>query len=262
MQVAAIAFFILLLTGCASDSIEDLLPACDARAIMVEATAIALPGCTDTGQIQLSASGSANFSYSLNGVDYQSSPDFTGLGAGTYLIFAQDNEGCVGSGEFTLASNEGLTLELTVDNADCGEDNGAISASTSGGTGVYEFSINGGAFQNGNNFSNLPANTYEVTARDTEGCTTTQMVNVTTGITLSGEIMSIITTNCAISGCHADSRSPLMNTASEIISSAERIRVRTLGLEPGRQPMPPSGFISEELQDQIDCWVNDGALDN
>ncbi len=262
LQVTAIASYILLLSGCASDSIEDLLPACDTKTIVVQATAIALPGCTDTGQIQLSASGSTDFSYSLDGINYQSSPDFTGLGAGNYTVFARDGEGCTGSADFVLESNDGLTLNLTASVADCGEDNGNIMADVTGGTGVYEFSINGGAFQSGSDFANLAADEYEITARDSDGCTTTQMINVATDVTLSGNIMTIITTNCAISGCHGDSRSPLMNTADEIIASAERIRVRALGLDPGRQPMPPSGFISQELQDQIDCWVNDGALNN
>lgn len=262
LQVATLASYVLLLSGCASDSIEDLLPACDTKTILVEATAIALPGCTDTGQLQLTASGSSNFSFSLDGVNYQSSMDFSNLGAGNYTLFARDNEGCVGSAEFVLESNDGLTLNLSVGTADCGEESGSISADVSGGTGVYEFSLNGGAFQGNSDFSNLSPDEYEVTARDSDGCTTSQVVNVTTTITLSGDIMPIITANCAISGCHGDSRSPLMNTAGEVIGSAERIRVRALGLDAGRQPMPPSGFISQELQDQIDCWVNDGALNN
>lgn len=262
LQGSAIASYILLLSGCASDSIEDLLPACDTKTIVVQATAIALPGCTDTGQIQLSASGSTDFSYSLDGINYQPSPDFAALGAGDYTVFARDGEGCTGSVDFVLESNDGLTLSLTASVADCGDNNGSISADVTGGTGVYEFSINGGTFQNGSEFSNLAPDAYEVTARDSDGCTTTQMVNVTSDITLSVDIMPIITANCAISGCHGDSRTPLMNTAEEVVASAERIRVRALGLDAGRQPMPPSGFISQELQDQIDCWVNDGALNN
>lgn len=261
-QVSAIAIYILLLSGCASDSIEDLLPACDTKTIVVEATAIALPGCTDTGQIQLSASGSTDFSYSLDGINYQPSPDFTELGAGTYTVFARDSEGCTGSTDFELASIDGLTLSLSVSVADCGEDNGSIAASVTGGTGTYEFSFNGGAFQSGSDFTNLAPDEYEVTARDSDGCETTQTINVTSDVTLAVDIMPIITANCAVSGCHGDSRSPLMNTPEEVVASAARIRVRALGLDPGRQPMPPSGFISQELQDQIDCWVNDGALNN
>lgn len=262
LQVSAITFYALLLSGCASDSIEDLLPACDTKTIVVVATAIALPGCTDTGQVQLSASGSSDFSYSIDGVNYQASPGFSGLGAGNYTVFAQDSEGCIGSTEFVLDSNDGLTLDLTATIADCGDNNGSINASVTGGTGIYEFSVNGGTFQSASEFSGLSPDEYEITARDSDGCTTTQSVMVTSDVTLSVDIMPIITANCAISGCHGDSRSPLMNSADEIIASAERIRVRALGLDAGRQPMPPSGFISQELQDQIDCWVNDGALNN
>ncbi len=262
LQVATLASYVLLLSSCASDSIEDLLPACDTKTIVVEATVIALPGCMDTGQLQLTASGSSGFSFSLDGVNYQGSTDFSNLGAGNYTLFAQDNEGCVGSTDFVLESNDGLTLNLSVGASDCGDENGSVSADVSGGTGVYEFSLNGGTFQSGSDFSNLSPGEYEITARDSDGCTTSQNVNLTTAISLADNIMPIITANCAISGCHGDSRSPLMNTAEEIIDVASRIRIRALGLETGRQPMPPSGFISQELQDEIDCWVNDGALNN
>jgi len=51
------------------------------------------------------------FLYSINGVDYQMSPTFTGLGANTYTIFVSDANGCVDS----FSSNVGEPDELTVD---------------------------------------------------------------------------------------------------------------------------------------------------
>ena len=252
----------LILAGCASDSIEDLLPACDQKTITVEATTVNQPGCSNTGVIRISASGSEGFSYSIDGVTYQTSPEFTGLGASTFTVFAQDDEGCTGSSTFSLESTEGLTMNVTVESTACGEENGGLLAEVTGGTGVFEYSIDGTTFQSEANFASLASGEYELTARDSEGCTTSQMVNVTTTVSLAVDIMPIISTNCAISGCHGNSRSPLLNTPEQIIGSAARIRARALGLDAGRQPMPPSGLISQELQDQIDCWVNDGALNN
>lgn len=262
LQVAAMAAFVLLLSRCASDSIEDLLPACDTKTILVEVTINALPGCTDTGEVQVNASGASGFTYSLDGINFQPSSTFTALGAGNYTVRVQDDEGCEASTDFVITSVDGLTLTLSNENVECGDENGSIAASVTGGTGDYQFSLNGGAFQSSTDFTNLAAGEYEVTVMDSDGCTTTQTSTLTSSISLVADIMPIINTNCAISGCHGNSRSPLMNTPEEVIDAAARIRVRALGLDDGRQPMPPSGFISQELQDQIDCWVNDGALDN
>lgn len=255
-------FMGLILAGCASDSVEDLLPACDLKMIIVEGTAVAQPGCSNTGVIRVSATGSSNFTYSLDGIDFQSSQEFTDLGSSTFTLYARDAEGCMGSVDFNLESRDGLTMNVTVNPTGCGVESGELIAEVTGGTGTYEYSIDGTSFQNADNFGNLSSGEYEVIARDSEGCTTSQTVTLLTNISLAADIMPIISNNCAISGCHGDSRSPMMNTPEQIIGAANRIRVRALGLDAGRQPMPPSGLISQELQDQIDCWVSDGALNN
>ncbi|TRW27169.1 T9SS type B sorting domain-containing protein [Flavobacterium zepuense] len=44
--------------------------------------------------ISISVSGSGNYEYSLNGITYQDSPEFTGLESGIYNVYARNKNGC------------------------------------------------------------------------------------------------------------------------------------------------------------------------
>ena len=55
-------------------------------------------------------------------------------------------------------------------NPGCGQNNGSITASASGGTSPYQYSLNGGAFQNNATFGGLGAGNYTLVARDAAGC--------------------------------------------------------------------------------------------
>ena len=125
------------------------------------------PGATN-GSIAASATGSTNFTFSINGTTFQASGTFNNLAAGSYTITAKDGNGCTGTATFTLtAPNPCAGVTITVSNTiagntPCGPASGMITASPSGGTGSYMFNINGGAFQASNIFSNLAPVNYNV----------------------------------------------------------------------------------------------------
>src|SRR5205085_2695906 len=56
---------------------------------------------------------------------------------------------------------------------------GSVTVAGSGGTGPYTYAIDGVTFGNSGTFSNLAAGSYTVTAKDANGCTTTQPVTIT-----------------------------------------------------------------------------------
>src|SRR5207253_7873972 len=56
---------------------------------------------------------------------------------------------------------------------------GSITASGSGGTGPYQYSLNGGLFQAATSFTGTAAGVYNITVKDNNGCTLTQSVQVT-----------------------------------------------------------------------------------
>lgn len=66
---------------------------------------------------------------------------------------------------------EGPAIQVTeVGDADCNQQNGFVEVAATGGEGSYEYSINGGTFQQAPRFEGLGAGTHTVVARDGNGC--------------------------------------------------------------------------------------------
>lgn len=63
----------------------------------------------------------------------------------------------------------------------CGNNSGSITAAATGSSG-FTFRINAEPFQSSGSFMNLPNGTYNITARDADGCEQTKLVLVGSGI--------------------------------------------------------------------------------
>lgn len=155
-----------------------------------------------------------------------------------------------------------ITIESISEDNECLEDNGQIVAAVTGGQGPFEFSI-GQKKNNTGQFKDLPSGNYTLTVTDASGCTTSQEVDVPrgdTGISYSQQIKSIITTNCAVSGCHNgdNGTSRDWTVFANVKAHADRIKTLTQN-----KTMPPGGrSITEEQIALIACWVDDGANNN
>lgn len=133
-------------------------------------------GGGNNGSITASASGGTGpFTYSRDGVTFQSSGTFSNLTAGSYSIIAKDANGCSASANFNLTDPcTGVSITVTgstVNPTAAGASNGSINAAASGGTGPFQFRIGTGTYQPGGSFTGLVAGTYLITARDANGCT-------------------------------------------------------------------------------------------
>ncbi|MCA1800775.1 MAG: SprB repeat-containing protein, partial [Actinobacteria bacterium] len=134
------------------------------------------------GSIVISAptGGYGTYEYSINGGgSWQSSGTFTGLAPGTYNVRIRDaaNSGCYVVLEPSLVISQPalLTATVTRDNVTCnGAADGVIEiTSAAGGSGAYEYSIDGGgAWQSGSTFTALAPGSYNVLIRDaaSPGC--------------------------------------------------------------------------------------------
>ncbi|MEQ8703548.1 MAG: zinc-dependent metalloprotease family protein [Phaeodactylibacter sp.] len=125
--------------------------------------------------------GALPYTYSLNGGDGQSSPEFEGLPAGPYAVQITDSNGSIFMLEGLLIT-EPAPVELSV------EVNGAaLSLQGSGGTPPYLYSIDGGtAFSDSGDFTGLGNGSYDLMVQDANGCSfsTFALINIITDASL------------------------------------------------------------------------------
>lgn len=135
-----------------------------------------------TNNLTATASGGTGvLEYSLDGVTFQTSPEFLDLADGIYTLTVQDENGCTATEQVIIAVN---TLQATVSLQTpilcAGSSTGEITVTVVGGQAPFTYSLNGGIPQASNVFADLPAGTYAVVITDNLGAT-----NSTSAITLS-----------------------------------------------------------------------------
>jgi gliding motility-associated-like protein len=133
------------------------------------------------GSITITAgNGTAPYQYSLDGINFQFSNQFFGLLAGPYTIKVKDATGQTGNAAATIQDTPGATVTAVTSIASCAGNDGSITASGTGGTKPYQFSIDGINYQTANLFSNLNPGPYKVWIKDAAGCPGSQNVTVGT----------------------------------------------------------------------------------
>lgn len=143
------------------------------------------PTCAgNDGSITITATGgTGTLQYSVdNGVTFQASNIFNGLGAGTYDIVVEDAIGCQTTTTATLTGAAGPALSgiITNDPSCNGVTDGDITVNAVGGTAPLQYSIdNGVTFQGGNFFGGLGDGTYTVVVEDAGGCQVTAPTTLT-----------------------------------------------------------------------------------
>lgn len=247
-----------IVISCSSDNGEDILEEikfdCSQSDLALSIQSQTDPTCTESGSIVVtSQGGTAPISFTLDGNPAQADGTFENLNGGTYSVMVTDANECSKTVSVTLASDTGFTASAT--SGDCGDNNIVITAIPEG---TYTYSLNGGEGQSENTFEGLAPGTYEVVVTDDGGCTSTlSNIVIEASVSLSTDVMPIITANCAIPSCHGGSRSPNLSGSTNIIASANRIKART-----SAGTMPPSGSLPQTQVDLIANWVDCGAEDN
>ena len=241
---------------------------CSGVTVVVNGT-VANPTATGAsdGSISVTATGGSGFTFSLNNGAFQSSATFSGLAAGAYTVTAKNSNGCTGSANFTLTaanpcSGVTITVNATVSNPTApGSTNGSIAATANGGTGPYTYSLNGGAFQSSNVFSNLNTGVYAVTAKDVNGCAGTSSNSVVSSLPagpLFSAVKNVLQANCVT--CHnASTPNGGMDWTIDcnIVNNRERIKARAVDANPSA--MPPTGLLPASERQKITDWINAGG---
>lgn len=258
LLVACLYFTILLFPlACTYDKVE-LAEACE-NAPVISLTNQTSSACgLASGTITAAINGAAPSSlttFSLNGSDFQDQPTFTGLAAGSYTLISKQGA-CTASLDFTLENAEGLKASAEATPSDCGTSSGTITVNATDASGAVTFSLNGGTGQSSPVFTGLAPGSYELLALDEIGCEVNLEATILS-TTAFAQVESIVTSSCAISGCHAGNVSPDFRVRENILSRSGRIGVRTGN---GSMPPPSSGnSLSQSEISAIACWVADGA---
>lgn len=162
-------------------------------------TVVTNANCTSSNGIitATGAGGTPPYTYSIDGTNFQSSNVITGLAPGTYTVTVMDAAGCTGTTNATIINvGSGPPPSIIIvkaDNIPCDDsgDLGEIKVSGSGGTGPYEFSFEGGPFDNEDNWDIDSAGTYSVTIMDANGCTTT--IEITISVDVAPGLTAVVT---------------------------------------------------------------------
>ena len=115
------------------------------------------------------AGGTGPYTYSWNTIPVQTTATATGLAAGSYSVTVTDNNGCTANANVTISQLAPLTAIVSKTDVSCnGFNDGTITISSpSGGSGTYQYSVDGGAnYVASGNFVNLAPATYNVHMRD------------------------------------------------------------------------------------------------
>jgi len=241
---------------------------CNGVNIVVSATKVDPTTGQTNGSISASATGGGTiYTYSLNGVNFQASGNFTGLAAGTYTVTAKNTNGCIGTTQMTLVAQDPcatINISFTTNNVNiipCPTNNGTITITATGSTG-FTYSKNGGtSYQASNVFSNLSAGNYNIKVKDVNGCTST-----TTPVTLTQAAMgpnftnvrTIIHAYCG--NCHlngGNTRGYNFDNDCSIVTYWSQIKATCISPFTMTR-MPTSAALSATLQAQITAWVNAG----
>ncbi len=145
---------------------------------------------SSTGNATATVSGGIGpYNYSWNSVPVQATATATSLPAGTYTVTVTDANSCSKTAMVTITQpSSPLTVNTARVNVLCsGNSTGTATALPSGGTAPYTYSWNSTPVQTTATAVNLPANTYTVTVRDANNCSTAATVVITqpSALTLS-----------------------------------------------------------------------------
>ncbi|RME97155.1 MAG: T9SS C-terminal target domain-containing protein, partial [Bacteroidetes bacterium] len=126
---------------------------------------ISCAGAADAALRIHASGGRAPYQYQINQDDFQDTPQFDGLGPGSYLLSVRDADGFVRTIDSPIQISEPAALAVV---AAVAENN--VEVSVSGGTPPYLYSLDDIHYQPGSTFRDLPDAIYRIYVQDSRAC--------------------------------------------------------------------------------------------
>ncbi|GAA3640252.1 T9SS type A sorting domain-containing protein [Flavivirga jejuensis] len=138
---------------------------------------ISCTGACDGEMIINATGGIPPYTYSIDD-SFVTSNVFSGLCPGVYEAVVKDSESATVSVILSIQEQAPVTMQVTKTQPSPNTADGAIEISVSGGVSPYTYSIDGDTFQSQNIFSNLSSGTYNVSVKDGNGCTYSEIIAI------------------------------------------------------------------------------------
>jgi gliding motility-associated-like protein len=179
--------------GC-HNSIQIHITAPPAMQLNFSTTAATCTGATGTASVNVTANGTAPYTYSWSTSPVQNTQGITNVTHGTYSVTITDAHSCSVTGVATVGmQNPSWTLSATTQsNVACfGGNNGAVGAVVNNpGSSTFSYSWNTTPPQNLQTVSGVPAGTYTCTVTDNNGCVIASVANVSQPALLTSSVTS------------------------------------------------------------------------
>ncbi len=123
--------------------------------------------------VYVSGTVASQVTYSLDGLPFQNSPQFTNLSNGSHTITVLHTTGCTETLTFTVQNAQPLTVSVIESNPN------QITINAAGGSGSYTYFLNGTNYGNQSVINVFSTNTYTVTVVDSNNCSVTTQIDIT-----------------------------------------------------------------------------------
>jgi gliding motility-associated-like protein/uncharacterized repeat protein (TIGR01451 family) len=194
-ELAQGSYFVRAQSGdCEAISSEILIEEPPQMVIDFQVANISCFGAND-GEVLIDAqggSGTYQYAISPNLSQFDDENSFAQMSAGDYTVIVQDSNGCFEVIDFTIEEPEEIIVTSTVLDEVCFESSdGSVTIQISGGAAPYSTNLNSnddaGFAQGVFEYQNLTSGTHVVFIRDANGCETSEVFDVLSGVNLAGE---------------------------------------------------------------------------
>ena len=176
MSAGAYTVVVTDANGCSATSVANIANIGGPQVAVLSSADVSCNGGSNGSAEVIVNAGAGPFTYQWQ-PSGGSTTQASGLSAGNYTVVVTDVNGCLSNINIVINEPSALQVQLSTQQATCGNANGTASATPTGGFGAYQYTWSNGA-SGVNAISALASGTYTVTVTDGNNCSTSNTVAV------------------------------------------------------------------------------------